>query len=219
MLEKISTNKEGLLYLLENTSIVWVDIDGVLSDTISAALAEVRSRYGDIMDFSDWKKWNPHEIQELQEKWMNSIQDTIDLFYDILKKDGKQPVNQVDGSKEGIEMLINSEKELVALSGRIKDSREYTEGWLTENYGDVFNSVLLTDHDTPKQVPKYELAQKYGIGLMIEDNAHYAIDLVIHGIPTILLETPWNIDIDTSSYPDLYRVKNWSEIVSLMEIM
>ena len=150
---------------------------------------------------------------------MNSTQDTIDFFYSFLKKDGKQVVNPVNGSKQGIETLIKSDKKLVALSGRMEDSREYTEDWLTKNYESVFDSVLLTDHDTPKQVPKYELAQKYGIGLMVEDNAHYAIDLATHGIPTILLETPWNIDIDTSSYPDLYRVKNWSEIVSLMEIM
>lgn len=48
---------------------------------------------------------------------------------------------------------------------------------------------------------------------MIEDNAQYAINLATHGIPTILLEVPWNIDIDTSGYPDIYRVKDWQEII------
>lgn len=55
-------------------------------------------------------------------------------------------------------------------------------------------------------------------GLMIEDNAHYAIDLATHGIPTILLEAPWNIDIDTSSYPDIYRVRDWMKFNTLLQL-
>lgn len=51
---------------------------------------------------------------------------------------------------------------------------------------------------------------------MIEDNAHYAIDLAAHGIPTILLEAPWNIDVDTSAYPDIYRVRDWWEIIRVL---
>ncbi len=51
---------------------------------------------------------------------------------------------------------------------------------------------------------------------MIEDNAQYAINLATHGIPTILLEAPWNTDIDTSAYPDIYRVKDWREILETL---
>jgi hypothetical protein len=51
---------------------------------------------------------------------------------------------------------------------------------------------------------------------MIEDNAKYAIDLSTHGIPTILLEAPWNTMINTSSYLDIYRVKDWKELNSLL---
>lgn len=47
---------------------------------------------------------------------------------------------------------------------------------------------------------------------MIEDNAFCALEFAKHGIPTILLEAPWNIDIDVSLYPDIFRVKDWSEI-------
>ncbi len=108
-------------------------------------------------------------------------------------------------------------KSLIALSGRMEDSRDYTEDWLEENFGKVFDQVLLTDHDTPKQVLKYELARKHGIGLMIEDNAHYAVDLAKHGIPTILLEAPWNIDIEVSLYPNIFRVKDWNEIISFLK--
>jgi len=52
---------------------------------------------------------------------------------------------------------------------------------------------------------------------MIEDNAHYAINLATHGNPTILLEAPWNINIDTSAYPDIYRVKDWNEILQVLK--
>ena len=113
-------------------------------------------------------------------------------------------------------VFLKKMESLIALSGRMEDSREYTEGWFTENYGDIFDWVLLTNHDTPKQVPKYKLARKYGIWLMIEDNAQYVTDLIIHCIPTLLIEAPWNIDM--SLYPDIYRLKNRWEIVDLIKV-
>ena len=51
---------------------------------------------------------------------------------------------------------------------------------------------------------------------MIEDNADYAIDLATHGIPTILLEAPWNTELDTSSHPRIHRVKDWKEILTYL---
>jgi hypothetical protein len=54
--------------LILKTKIIGIDIDGTLSETISAVLAEVRARYGDIMNFSQWTVWNPHQIPELQKQ-------------------------------------------------------------------------------------------------------------------------------------------------------
>ena len=39
------------------------------------------------MDFSQWKTWNPHQIDQLREIGIATIEDTISLFYSILKKD------------------------------------------------------------------------------------------------------------------------------------
>lgn len=206
-----------LVQLLKNTQVIWIDIDGTLSDTISAALAEVRSRYGNILEFSDWKTWNPHQIPRLQNQWLTTIEDTIQLFYSILRDGWDQIVQPIIGSIKWVKRLQSLWKELIALSGRIEKSRTYTTGWIDQYYPWVFQKILLTDHDTPKQVEKYELAQQHGISIMIEDNALYAIDLATHGIPTILLEAPWNIDVDTSTYPNIYRVKDWNEILEMLK--
>ena len=205
-----------LKVLLENTQTLWVDIDGTLTDTIGAALAEIRERYGDVMNLSQWKSWNPHQIPELQRVGIATIEDTIKLFYSILKKGWSQVVAPVADSQEGIHMLQVLWKKLIALSGRMEDSREYTTGWLEEHYPWVFQEILLTDHDTPKQIPKYQIAREQGIWLMIEDNADYAIDLATHGIPTILLEAPWNTEVDTSSHLGIHRVKDWKEILTYL---
>jgi 5'(3')-deoxyribonucleotidase len=210
--ENMSEQIARLKKLLQDTKILGIDIDGTLSDTIGAALTELRTRFGEVMDFSQWKTWNPHEIPELQEKWLTTIQHTIDLFYGILRVGWSQVVWPIEGSVEWISRLQSLWKKLIALSGRLEGSRPYTSWWLDEYYPWVFDQVLLTDHDTPNQVPKYELARAHGIWLMIEDNALYAIDLATHGIPTVLLEAPWNKDIDTSAYPDIYRVRDWGEI-------
>ena len=51
---------------------------------------------------------------------------------------------------------------------------------------------------------------------MIEDNTQYAIELATHGIPTILLEAPWNTEVDTSSHFGIHRVKDWKEILTYL---
>lgn len=216
-IESAEARELKLKELISRTNIIGIDIDGTLSDTISAALTEVRARYGDIMNFSQWTAWNPHQIPELQKQWIRTIEDTIELFSSILQVGWSQPIYPIDGSVEWIQRLQSFQKELIALSGRMEITRPYTSGWLEQYYPGVFQKTLLTDHDTPKQVPKHALAKEYGIGLMIEDNAHYAIDLAAHGIPTILLEAPWNIDIDTSVYPDIYRVRNWTTLNILLQ--
>ncbi len=215
-IESTEARKLQLKELITSTYIIGIDIDGTLSDTIWAALAEVRKRYGDVMDFSQWKTWNPHEIPELQAMGITTIEHTIDLLYAILREWWDQAVWPIDGSIDWIMRFQSLGKELIALSGRMDDSRPYTTWWLEQYFPWVFQKVLLTDHDTPKQVEKYVVARQYGIWLMIEDNAHYAINLAKNGIPTILLEAPWNIDIDTSAYPDIYRVKDWRELNSLL---
>lgn len=214
---EISHEKIELKLLLKNTRVIWIDIDGILSDTIGAALKEVQKRFGNVLEFSQWKTWNPHQIPELQAKWLTTIDHTIELFYSILREEWVQIVLPIEGSVDWIMRLQSLRKELIALSGRMESSRPYTTEWLSQNYQSwVFQEILLTDNDTPKQVEKYELARQHCIWLMIEDNAQYAINLATHDIPTILLEAPWNIDIDTSGYPDIYRVKDWQEIIWLL---
>ncbi|MBX9809915.1 hypothetical protein K2X92_05995 [Candidatus Gracilibacteria bacterium] len=208
--------KLQLKELILNINTIGIDIDGTIADTIGAALLEIRNRFGDIMEYSQWKTWNPHQIPELQAQGLTTIDHTIQLFYGILREDGNQIVGSISDSVEGITRLQSFGKELIALSGRMEDSHRYTTLWLNHNFSGIFQKVLLTDHDTPRQIPKYELAQVHGIGLMIEDNAQYAIDLSTHGIPTILIDAPWNINDDLSEYPNIFRVKNWKEIISLI---
>lgn len=105
---------------------------------------------------------------------------------------------------------------MIALSGRLEESRESTQQWLEVNYPWIFNKVLLTNYDTAERVPKYELANINGITVMIEDNAEYAIDLAKHWITTILLETPWNSAIKTNEYSNIIRVKDWEEIIHFL---
>ncbi len=94
--------------------------------------------------------------------------------------------------------LAKFSDELVAVSGRMENTRSYTTEWLRQNYPNIFQKICLTNHDTSQQIPKHRIARQNNIGLMIEDNVHYAIELVENGIPTILLEAPWNIDIDAT---------------------
>lgn len=50
---------------------------------------------------------------------------------------------------------------------------------------------------------------------MIEDNLSVARDLTQNNIACIVLEKPWNRDIEYE-HPLLYRVKDWQEIINLL---
>lgn len=205
-----------LASLIENIQIIGVDVDGVLSDTIKTALGKVSRDYGKIMDISEWTSWNPHDIEILRQLGIVEFEHTARFFHDIVREQNGYSLSPVSGSQEWIELLQAKWKILKALSGRDEDTRDWTAPWIYQNYPWAFSEIFLANTGVvDRDIPKYQFAKNHGIGLMIEDNAHYAIDLVTHGIPTILINTPWNKEVDTSEYWDIYRVRDWTEIHSL----
>lgn len=80
---------------------------------------------------------------------------------------------------------------------------EDTRHWLTHNkftYDDVFH----TDQ-------KAEFCKMAGIFVIIEDEIKHAIPLLNNGIDVILMDNPWNRQIQEEQNGRLRRVQNWRE--------
>ena len=197
---------------------IGVDIDGVLSDTILAALKKAKKVYGVSMQFTDWTSWNPHHIEILRQHGIKELKDTVDFFYDIIREENGFQLYPIAGSGVWVNALRIYGKTLKALSWRDEDTRSWTQPWIHRHFPWSFSEVLLANTGmVGKDIPKNQFAKEHGIGLMIEDNAHYAIDFVTHDIPTILLKAPWNIQVDISLYPNIFRLNDWSELNKVLD--
>jgi uncharacterized HAD superfamily protein len=91
------------------------------------------------------------------------------------------------------------------------------EHWVQENYPMIpKDQIYFANHIFGESRPKSQICKDKNITLFIDDAIHNAQDLVTSGIPCILLEKPWNRDIEYD-HPLLYRVKDWNTLSQALQ--
>lgn len=131
---------------------------------------------------------------------------------------GLDGIFPIQDSLSGIESLIKAQKELSIITARNEEFHNSdTKKWLGSYFPEIHHSrVYFANHDSEKNIQKSEICREKNITLMIDDGIHNAEDLVKNGITCLLLEKPWNRNIDFS-HPLLYRVKDWGEIIESLQ--
>lgn len=198
--------------ILRNTKVIWIDIDGILIDTIDACIRKTSMQFWETLRYTDWKHWNPHENPELQKIGIELQQDTVRFFHDIVHNPTWN-IPPIRWAISWVDSLKQAWKKLIALTGRADDARKVTTNLIDTHYQWQFDHILFSNHDVvEKKKQKSQVAKENGIGLMIEDNIHYAIELARNGIPTILLDRPWNHDARIPEWLPIFRLSSWEEI-------
>ena len=198
--------------VLRTCTTIGIDIDGVLADTVQACIKKVQQDYGMVMEYTDWKHWNPHENTPLQKVWITKQEDTVIFFEDIVHRHSIPPIVW---APEWVLSLKQVWKNLIALTGRDDSTQEVTTKLIDDHYWSQFDTILFSNHDVPeKKKSKSQVAKENGIELMIEDNIHYSIELAKNDIPTILLTQPWNQDEQIPEWLPIWRINSWQEIVN-----
>ena len=198
--------------ILSKVGTIWIDIDGVLVDTADACIRKANSQFHTAMLYTDWKHWNPHENPQLQEVGVDTQEDTVRFFHDIVHNPvwGIPPI---PWARVWVQNLIDAWKSLIALTGRADDSRGVTTSLVEKHFSWQIPTILFSNLDVAeKKKPKSQVAKENGIWLMIEDNIHYAIELAENGIPVILLNRPWNHDAVIPEWLSIFRLSSWDEI-------
>jgi uncharacterized HAD superfamily protein len=77
-------------------------------------------------------------------------------------------------------------------------------------------SIHFVNHFTTDAKPKSIVCSEIGVSLMIDDAMENAHELCLAGIACILLEKPWNREVDFD-HPLLYRVKDWGDIIASLK--
>ena len=88
-----------------------------------------------------------------------------------------------------------------------------TLDWLRYHFPQISEDNLhFVHHYSDESLPKSTVCKNLGITLLVDDHIDNARDMTDAGLSMILLEKPWNRDI-VLDHPNLYRVKNWQEII------
>lgn len=119
----------------------------------------------------------------------------------------------VEGSVEGINKIKKKGHELVIVSATPKLFEPFGGGvkrWANRYFGNAFSNIYLMPMFTldSKNERKYEILQKLGIEVIIEDSLKTASICADRGMRALLLNYPWN----KGEAKSVERVYSWKEI-------
>lgn len=194
---------------------IGVDLDETLSQTFGPCLEYIRTKTGiphGYDDLSDHNFWEIPGIPLTKEAALGFFAE-----FDRDHDPDHASILPVHGSVEAIGELKRRGYELHVITARGDNVRELTRLWISKHFPETFADVHFTNHysSDEKKKPKSEVCRALGIGLMIEDNIDYALELADNGVRTILLERPWNRH-RSESHAFVRKVKGWQE--ALLEI-
>ncbi len=181
-----------------------LDCDDVLADYIGTLAEAYNGRFGTAYCTEQFRPDLEALDTILGEEGMRNL---FLLFNDEGYVLGLPPVK---GAVEGVRELTSVGLDLYVITSRVSTPPEWTQQWLTEQFGPVFSGVFYGGMVNGR-ISKGELCRQYEIALCVEDHPGNAYGLREQGIRTLLLDYPWNQDVPEG--PLIKRVKDWKEIV------
>lgn len=193
-----------------NNKIIWVDLDEVLAELLDY-----------LLEYNDYKIWSYSlKREDVKDYYIHkmdnidiTIEESITWFRKPMLEDIKNhKVNPVNWAKQKLLQLKESWYKLVILTARIEEIFwEYTDLWVKTNFPEIFDDIIFADHFHENHREKSEICIDEGIGIMIEDNYDYAMDLAKAWVITYLIEKPWN-NFHEVYHENIIRIKSWEEL-------
>ena len=184
-----------------------VDIDEVLANLLPSFIEWHNSKYGTCVNPEECKTYRLWEILNTTKE--DNLERIAKFF-----EDSHEKIMPVTDSIEGIEKLSRIAK-LHLVTGRIEAQREQTKSWIEKYFNGKFSSIEFTSHYYSKNpVRKSDVCKKLGAKIIIEDDLVHAIDCAGNGIKAILLDKPWNQNVE---HENIIRVKDWEQIAEIVE--
>ena len=198
---------------------IGIDIDGVLADFNSAFWAWHNEKFQTNIDpLKDCTTYDYTKV--LQSKGfqvgVDDIIERINKFLSYEKFVEQIPV--VSGAFDGISELA-SIADLYVITSRHPSLKDITTLWLDTHFPSLFKNILLTGNMFKAknyEVTKSDIVKEYDIQWVVEDAVFHAEEIVKNGALVVLLEQPWNKDVDFN-HKNLYRVKDWKEVVDCIK--
>lgn len=190
---------------------IGVDIDDVVADFVNPLLKFFEKETGRITLYEDVFSYKFEEV------WKISRDEAIAVVRNFYRSKEFDTLAIIDGALSALERL-SQKHEIVFVTSRHNEAKLKTPDWLTRNFPFLNARVIYAgeyQHSDNEKVTKAGICLREGIGVIIEDNAGYALDCARNGVKSYLIERPWNRD--SENHENMLKVKRWAEILEDIE--
>jgi 5'(3')-deoxyribonucleotidase len=188
-------------------SIIALDIDDVLSDSMEAVRLEVNERLG--IDLQTEHYSIPGDYWGYYEKVWAQHKLVID-FEELDEKLVKARYLPMLGAKETLQELTQR-YQLIAITSRKEEWKTFTLDWLEKYFPGVIDSVTFAgnkEHDVVRT--KGEVCAELGAKWLIDDNVGHCLDAREHDVTPVLFG---NYGWQHAAPGDIARCKNWAAVL------
>ena len=186
--------------------LIATDIDEVLADFTTAFCEYHNEKHKTHFQKKDFFTYDFFKVYKITEKEMNN------RLADFFETEYIKEIKPIEGAYEGVKKLRENHG-VIIITSRPESIQKETNEWIVKNFSGCFSKIYYSyqPHFSCGEFNKYEICDKKGVELFIDDQLKYGLNVSKIGIKTLLFDSPWN---QRENLPEnLVRVKNWNQIV------
>ncbi|MBO8129188.1 MAG: hypothetical protein H0Z39_08330 [Peptococcaceae bacterium] len=172
-----------------------IDIDGVIADSLPALLEELNAYFGHNLTADDVTTYDICRVYGINKNQL--AQFLADKERLLIGKPAP-----VSGAKEYAAKLRKLAK-VILITARSEKYRQDTESWL-KKHGIVYDELIMLGHRG-----KIQTCREQDAAAIVEDNPDTAREAAEAGIPVVLVDAPYNRNVE---HPLIRRAATWPEI-------
>lgn len=185
--------------------IIGTDFDGIITDTDPVFREYIKRVTG--------KEFFREQVTKyFYEECLPITKGDVDKAYQLMLAENVwSRMKLVEGAKETL-LALSEKFDIVVITARPADARGQSEEFLKRN-GIPFKEIhFIREGDN-----KINLIRQFPFKLeaFIEDRLDFARGIALSGIPTYMLDYPWNRCEGATE--NLHRVRSWKEISNLLD--
>lgn len=184
---------------------IGIDIDDVLGNLNQQIIKYHKKELNIKVKREDHKNFNFHE------SWNCSAKEAETRLTDFVEKGNFFQLEPMDQSIKSIKELKKLGHELVVITARNLKLYDDTINWLNKHYPELFSNIHFSQNKKQTGKRKWQICLDENIDVMVDDGPHIIKDCAKKGITSIILDAPWNQNLEESE--NIIRVNSWEEIV------
>jgi len=188
---------------------VAVDVDDTIIDTIGSLILFHNNIYGTNFKEEDFYSCWYREV------WGGTKEEEIKKLEDFYKSNYYSEIIPIKGSQKTLISLIEEGIEFQAVTGRVYDLIEKTEGYIKKHFPNIFSNIYHTNSYglTGIKIRKSEVCKNINADFIIDDDMNHVVDCTNAGIPVLVFNKPWNQGILPNG---AFRMNSWEELPNLI---